>query len=303
MTHASLTSPPSPAEIQARYESLWVDIRERVEQMAAQGERDVSRILTRITTEYVIKKYGKDPGRPNGTLEDEMMQGGLLFDGRVHIPRRYDFLSCMQSVRAVQVATLLSQIEPDVGRIVETGSGWGRVILGLWAAGAPMHAEYIGCELTASGRALSERIAHIGGVDRFRAEPFDYRDPDFSSLAGSTPTVVVTNHSIEEVEELPEETIDAIRGIPGFRRCVHLEPVGFQFNDGGAWLPDADEKERREIDAINLAHATQMSRNRNLVPILLRKQEAGQIVIERIEKNYLGIIRENATTLIVWRNA
>jgi len=298
----SSSPPPSAADKLAHYEAYWAYIRDRVERLAAAGERDVGRILSRITTDHVLERYARNPQRPDVTIEDEMMRNGMLFDARVHVPMLYDFLACTRALWAVQCSTLLSAIEPDVGRIVEPGSGWGRVILGLWAAGGPSKAEYIGCELTAAGRALSERIANIGNVDRFRALPFDYCGADFSSLSEHKPTVVVTNHSIEEVDELPESAIDAIRNIPGFRRCVHLEPVGFQYDDGGAWLPDASEERRREIDAINVSHAQRRNRNRNLVPLLLRKQDAGQIRIERIEKNYLGIIAENATTLIIWSN-
>jgi hypothetical protein len=203
---------------------------------------------------------------------------------------------------------LRTRMPETTQRIVEMGSGWGAMISGLWLSGAPKDAEYWALEYTDTGRETSELLAKTEPRFRLQTRAFDYHNADFSYLALPLETVVYSIYSIEQITYIKDELIDRIMAIPGFTRCIHIEPVGWQVapNELIARLERLGKK-------LGLPPVTQAAaaaqrcwrkrKNRNLLETLRRYEKAGKIVIETIDRDLVSNDPLNPGTLVVWRKA
>ena|SRR5687767_2972594 len=162
-------------------------------------------------------------------------------------------------------------------------------------------------ELTRNGRAVTDLIAkHCAPHINIRTHFFNYFAPDFSNLAEQKRTCFITHHSIEQVPQLGRELFDRILSVPGFHRCVHLEPCGFQM-PGNSWLRPGYFFERpfnarrmRRIEADNRRFSEKRGQNMNLYPLLHDLEKDGKILIHQARKNFTSHLLSNATSLIVW---
>jgi hypothetical protein len=111
---------------------------------------------------------------------------------------------------------------------------------------------------------------------------------------------VFTHHSIEQIPEIPETLVERVMAIPGFRVCMHMEPVGFQFQSD-KWLADSKNKKLMDrIDADNRRFAEKRNQNSNLYPVLKKLEAQGAIKILSVKKYFTSHLLANATTLISW---
>ena len=185
------------------------------------------------------------------------------------------------------VDAVVDACTPDTGLVLELGSGWGRNLLLCWLAGAPAGARYVAAEYTEAGRRASERLAALDPRVRFSSLPFDYRAADFSSLEPVEHAVVYSVHSVEQVDRVPVETIDAVRGLAQRVTCLHFEPVGWQLGDG-------------ERTGSSAGYAEKHDYNRNLVELLRGEAAEGRLRIDAELPEVLGLNPRNATTVVAW---
>lgn len=207
---------------------------------------------------------------------------------------------------AVAVETLKAYMPAGTERVIEMGSGWGAIISSLWLAGAPRDAEYWALEYTEAGREMSTLLADAEPRFKLQTRAFDYHNADFSFLTEPRKTLVLSTYSIEQITFVKDELIDRIMAIPGFERCVHIEPVGWQVDPDS--FPARLDRVLKKLGAPPLDQASASGRrqrrhgkNHNLLATLRRYEDAGKIVIEAIDKDLVANDPLNPGTLVVWR--
>lgn len=289
------------AFVENQYENLWSGVADKFSTVSASGERDLSRVhlfMRRnfgpdFEDEHLRKKYEQH--------ESKLLETGYLMDRQLIRVDGIDPRVVTLITDAVKMREAISTFGPGVRRIVELGSGWGKNLFNLFKFGAPLDAEYWGFELTATGRQLMERVgAECAPTMGLRASGFDYYDADFSLLKEQLETCVFTHHSIEQIPEIPENLIERIMNIPGFKVCVHMEPVGFQIKSD-KWLVDSKNKKLMEqIDTDNKRFAGKRNQNSNLYSTLMKFEREGRIKIFSVKKYFTSHLLANATTVISW---
>jgi hypothetical protein len=208
----------------------------------------------------------------------------------------------------VVVETLKAYMPDGVQRVVELGSGWGAIISNLWLSGSPRDADYWALEYTDAGQEMSNLLASAEPRFNLKSHAFDYHNADFAFLAEPKRTLVYSIYSIEQITYVQDALIDRIMAIPGFERCVHIEPVGWQVAPN-SFLARLDRALKKlGLPALDQASASgrrcrRKGKNRNLLEVLRRCERAGQIVIEAIDKDMVANDPLNPGTLVVWRPA
>ena len=289
------------AFVEGQYEHLWQGVSDKFEKTLALGENDLSRVhlfMRRnfgpdFEDEHLRKKYEDH--------ENKLLETGYLMDRQLIRVDSLDPRVVTLLTDAVKMREAISLFGPGARRIVELGSGWGKNLFNLFKFGAPLDAEYWGFELTKTGRQLMDKVgAECAPTMRLRSSRFDYYDADFSALGQPAETCVFTHHSIEQIPEIPENLIERIMAIPGFRVCMHMEPVGFQFMSD-KWLADSQNNTLMDrIDADNRRFAEKRNQNSNLYPVLKKFENNGTIKIFAVKKYFTSHLLANATTLISW---
>lgn len=287
--------------VEGQYEHLWQGVSQKFDKTLEQGERDLSRVhlfMRRnfgpdFEDEHLRKKYESH--------ENKLLETGYLLDRQLVRVDGLDPRVVTLITDSVKMREAISAFGPGVRRIVELGSGWGKNLFNLFRFGAPFGAEYWGFELTATGRQLMERVgAECAPTMRLRSAAFDYYNADFSALAEPLETCVFTHHSIEQIPELPVTLVERVLGIPGFKMCVHMEPVGFQF-PSEKWLSaPGSQRLMSKIDADNRRFAEKRNQNKNLYPMLRQLEREGRIQIFTVKKFFTSHLMANATTVITW---
>jgi len=289
------------AFVENQYEHLWKGVEEKFDRTFEVGERDLSRIhlfMRRnfgpdFEDEHLRKKYEQH--------ENKLLETGYLMDKQLIQVADMDPRVVTLITDSVKMREAIKMFGPNARRIVELGSGWGKNLFNLFKFGGPLDAEYWGFELTATGRRLMEKVgAACAPTMRLSSSPFDYYDADFSSLVGNVDTCIFTHHSIEQIPEISESLIERIMAIPGFKLCMHMEPVGFQFKSD-KWLVGASNKKLMgKIDADNRRFAEKRNQNSNLYPVLRRLESQGKLKIFSVKKYFTSHLLANATTVISW---
>jgi hypothetical protein len=287
--------------VEGQYEHLWQGVSDKFEKTLALGEKDLSRVHlfmrrnfgSDFEDEHLRKKYEDH--------ENKLLETGYLMDRQLIRVDSLDPRVVTLLTDAVKMREAISLFGPGARRIVELGSGWGKNLFNLFKFGAPLDAEYWGFELTKTGLQLMDKVgAECAPTMRLRSSRFDYYDADFSALGQSAETCVFTHHSIEQIPEIPENLIERIIAIPGFKLCMHMEPVGFQFQSD-KWLADSKNKKLMEqIDEDNRRFAEKRNQNRNLYSVLKKFEERGAIKIFAVKKYFTSHLLTNATTIISW---
>ena len=289
------------AFVEGQYEHLWQGVSDKFEKTLALGEKDLSRVhlfMRRnfgpdFEDEHLRKKYEDH--------ENKLLETGYLMDRQLIQVDGLDPRVVTLLTDAVKMRETIRLFGIGVRRIIELGSGWGKNLFNLFKFGAPLDAEYWGFELTKTGRQLMDKVgAECASTMRLRSARFDYYDADFSALGQAAETCVFTHHSIEQIPEIPEALVERVMAIPGFRVCMHMEPVGFQFQSD-KWLADSKNKKLMDrIDADNRRFAEKRNQNSNLYPDLKKLEAQGAIKILSVKKYFTSHLLANATTLISW---
>lgn len=284
-----------------QYERLWQGVEDKVKSLLDAGEHDLGRLHL-----LMRRNFGEEFADPHLAQkyrdhERKKVADGFLYDKQIIRVHDADSRVITLMTDAVKMREVVSAFGPDVERVVETGAGWGKTLFNIWRYGGPGTADYYAMELTETGRRVAGLVARESSADiRLHALPFDYYAPDFSVLADERRTCFVTHHSIEQMPEIGAEYLDAILAVPGFHRCVHLEPVGWQV-PANNWLVGAHAKEEMlRIDDANRRFSEKRNQNRNLYPLLRRYEREGRIRIWVCRKHLCSHLMANATTLIVW---
>jgi hypothetical protein len=289
------------AFVEEQYEHLWRGVSEKLDKVLALGEKDLSRVhlfMRRnfgpdFEDEHLRKKYEDH--------EKQLIQTGFILDRQIIRVIDIDPRVVTLITDSVKMREAIFTFGPSVKRIVELGAGWGKNLFNLFKFGAPLNAEYWGLELTGTGRKLMEQVgAEVAPTMKIQSAPFDYYNADFSQFSDSVDTCVFTHHSIEQIPEVPAQLIDRILAIPGFSRCLHFEPCGFQI-PSDTWLDDLSNKDlMRRVDAGNESFAEKRNQNKNLYPLLREMEKKKKLTIHVVKKYFTSHLINNATTLIVW---
>lgn len=286
--------------VRAQYENLWAGVKAKAATLLEIGERDLSRIHL-----FMRRNFG--PDFENEILkekyaghEKQKSKSGFIYDRQIIDVNDADTRVVTLMTDAVKMRAAIDAFGPNIKRVIELGSGWGKNLFNLFKFGTPLATEFIALELTETGREITRALAaHCAPTMRISAKEFDYYKPDFSFLSDNKPTAIFTHHSIEQMPEISGQLLDSILAIPGFSCAVHMEPCGFQIPTNN-WLENGNLKLMRGIDTRNRNFAAARNQNTNLYPLLRQYEREGKISIRSVQKYFTSHLIENATTLIVW---
>ncbi|TDQ80567.1 hypothetical protein A8950_3101 [Dongia mobilis] len=277
------------------YNAGWSRYLAVAEAAYAEEGQNLARILSRCLAER-----GNAPRKQRGKYRPTV--GGEPLSDRVNQAAHLAYYA------AVMLEEIRARVPASTQRIIEMGSGWGAVITGLWLGGAPRDAEYWALEYTDAGQEVTKLFARAEPRFRLQTRHFDYHKADFSYLTEKLETVVYSTYSIEQITFIKDELIDRIMAIPGFTRCVHIEPVGWQVEPDAIIMKLDRLAKKLGLKALNQATASarrcwRHGKNRNLLETLRRYEKAGKIVIEKIDRDLVANDPLNPGTLVVWRRA
>jgi SAM-dependent methyltransferase len=167
-----------------------------------------------------------DPGVETWPPGNRMLRPSSLRGAFAWIPAYAEF----------RVDTLLADIAESHGPfdvIAELGCGYGRNLFDLYDAHPDRHVRYVGGEYMAPGIDLAREIAgcHEAG-ERFTFTRFDHMQPDLSLVGPARRVMIVTVHSIEQVQRLPTDYFHRLAQAAPEVVGVHIEPFGHQVNAG-----------------------------------------------------------------------
>jgi hypothetical protein len=286
--------------VHGQYDHLWDQTHQKAVKLIERGERNLARIhrlMRRDFGEEFDDPALKEKGRKR---EEQRRATGFLYDRQ--LVRFYDVETRVNTVMldALKMQEIVN-VCTGAGRVLELGAGWGKNLFNVWLHGGPRDAEYHALELTESGRRTGALVASTAAAGmRYSAHAFDYYEPDFSQFRDNVPTVVFTHHSLEQIPEVSERLIAGLLALPGFRTCVHLEPVGFQV-PGDRWLAVPDDAQlRSQIEDENRRFAQKRNQNANLYPLLARLEQQRRLRLRVVRKFICSTVLANATTLLVW---
>jgi hypothetical protein len=185
--------------------------------------------------------------------------------------------------------------------VVELGSGIGRNLIRLNAAlPAGLQPDFHACELTETGRSVTERLHGLVDGMPLQIHPFDYYAPDLGFLKGEERVLFFTYHSIEQIPILGRRVFD--EALLRSRSCagLHFEPVGWQAEASlrrqrasrsglrGGFRRWAEKRRRRLARRVDRALGTQL---RGHIPgVVLRRSDIGSS--KRVSRNAAAWSRE-----------
>ncbi len=261
----------------------WPFIHRQVEGLMADGETSLARLLN------LSENVRRD--RLPWAKGDTERQYFVAFGSRVALP----FISGFEAFNALIAEVVRKACKPETAALVELGSGIGYNLFRAWLAGAPRDIPYFAFEYTEAGRRCSELLASAEPEMDLRAVPFDYRNPDYSSLPGDAAHLVVfTCQSLEQVPQLPADVFDGLMERAKRITCLHFEPIGWQLSA---------TRDAPKADTSSQAYAESHDYNRNAWRIIKGLKAAGKIRITAVEPNLYGFVTDNAVSLISWEKA
>jgi len=232
--------------------------------------------LVRRRTEGEWRKVDVAPTK--GTLNGApvTMPRAALIGGRQHFHAR----------------ALIGACTFETDTIVELGAGWGLNLLDLYLAGGPPFARYRALELSNSGRACATRLAALEPALDFRADYFNYFEPDYRTIERSPHALVFSSHSVEQVPHMPRAAIEGTLALGERVTGVHFEPIGWQIREQRGMPP-------AQLGA-TIEHAEHANYNRDFWSVLVALERDGRIKINTAEPDLLGHKTKNALSYVVW---
>lgn len=234
-----MTAPFKREGARQEYEDTWGQVLSMVDREIGRGVDSPHDIVDRVTVELLEKTWtssafrgyyerlGIDCDSAGSPVERIAVRDGAY--------RRVPFHDPTDRMPVVSILLNYLRLQSDQVRcIVELGSGFGRNLLGLHDAlieRSSVPVEFHACELTSAGREATERFRRLDGNIDLTVHPFDYHEPDLSFLEGRKDVLFFTAHSIEQVPELSQSVIDEMLARTKRCRCVHFEPVGWQYDE------------------------------------------------------------------------
>jgi hypothetical protein len=266
------------------YQGDWTAVLEKATQLVKEGNTNLARVLSLLNQPLnenpnakLLRFYGhRIAGRRISGITDLAFES-ILFE------------------RTVQ-RELGKAIDADTVNIIELGSGYSKNLFGIWLNGGPLNANYLGMEYTAAGRDCSCFLARLEPHIRHKSFEFDYYKPALPVFDRDAKTFVFTCYSIEQITRLGAATFDALLGIPGLYKVVHIEPVGWQ--RGPRLLPFPTEPMLWVSTRIS---ARRTRYNTDLLTTVDSLERAGRITLAHPPKiNYLAHRPNLPGTIITW---
>ena len=250
------------------YGEKWGRLRGQAAALVDSGERDLSRVLRLVETDW--------------RSADASPMQAPVFGTVVTLPRA----ALVAGRRDLIARVVAAQARPETAFVAELGAGWGQNLLDLWLVGGPQ-VPYFALEPTPEGRACAEYLAGLDSRLDLTARDIDLERPVYDLPTGAEHALVFTVHSVEQIAELPPEAITGLFDLGKSVTGVHFEPIGWQVED------------RPELSATR-KHSTKKGYNRNLWPLLRRLEAEDELRIEAVVPDLIGIKPHNASTLVVW---
>lgn len=180
----------------------------------------------------------------------------------------------------------------DVDAIVELGSGFGLRLADLWLKSDNHNLPYYAFEYTENGRKSAELLGLLESDFDLRNCPFNYYKPDFKPLASKYEHIYfVTHSSIEQIPQIPIDLLEAMTSVCKKITVSHLEPIGWQ-------ITQEDDSEFKY--GASKQYAETNDYNRNYWSLLSTFLIERNFSLNTVQKDILGIGRENAVTFINW---
>lgn len=246
----------------------WPAIDAAIERAIAAGERELARVVA------IVSRQERD-------LEALAPQFTCIAGSRLELPAAV----AHGAHDALIVECVVAACRPSTGLVVELGAGWGRNLAAVWLAGGPASARYVAAEVTGAGRRAAARLASLAAFD-LEVISYDFERPSTLGLPQADHAVVFTCHGIGQVPRLPEEAITSIAAVASTVTCVHVEPFGWQI------VGDPDAEPAR--------YAERHDYNRNLWQRLQAAESAGEITIDRVVADAVGVNPAHPSSLVVW---
>ena len=250
------------------YGQKWDGLREQAVRLVEGGERDLSRVLRLVEADW--------------RSADASPMQAPVFGTVVTLPRA----ALVAGRRDLIARVIAAQARPETAWVAELGAGWGQNLLDLWLVGGP-RVPYFSLEPTPEGRACAEYLASLDPDLDLTAKEIDLEHPVYDLPAGGEHVLAYTIHSVEQITELPREAITGLFELGRSVTGVHFEPIGWQVED------------RPELGATK-KHSAKKDYNRNLWPLLRGLEAEGELRIETVVPDLIGIKPHNASTLVVW---
>ncbi|MEQ9490953.1 MAG: hypothetical protein RIM72_18400 [Alphaproteobacteria bacterium] len=300
----------TPSNQQA-YEGSWSSIEAAVADRLKTGDAGIGDILTVVDRELAGTKVGADAFRVfHGDLDAPKGPDGNGFGRVVAAYGRYQAVPPGIHGKAL-TDLILQRLPADVEIVVEFGSGVGQNLVRLALETGRTDIRYIACELTESGRRVTDRMAALMPAYAIETVAFDYNDWDFSFLDAGARAFAFTHFSIEQISDIQASLFEDLIDRCGAVSAMHLEPCGWQrFVKLRAWYDHARQsgtKPSHRIEAKeeqfsrNAAFwAIQHSYNRNLLEVIAALRNSGRIEVLEQVMDYYGSNPFHPGTLIHW---
>lgn len=268
------------------YESHWSTTRTAIDAMLASGERDLARILSRLSyappdsNVIALSEIGyRLTGQP---VRSPVCDGNL--ENRLFITQKMWLLE-----RSIPVG---------VTDIAELGSGSGNNLFALWLSGLSPEINFHALEYTATGRACAEKLAALVPQMKFHSTPFDYYKSTLDELRSAKKLFVFSSYSIEQITFMPGDFFDRLLSLPNLDSVLHIEPVGWQYP-----LPPTADAIAVEVDRRMRKSSARKGYNQSLVPQLHALAKAGRIIIDEELPQFLAHRPDLPGTVIRYRPA
>jgi len=266
------------------YQSGWAAVMDRSMLLVKEGNTNLARVLSLLN-----KPAGENPNAKMLRFYGHRFAGRRIYGIADPAFERIMFEQIIQH-------ELGTAVDADTVNVIELGSGYSKNLFDIWLNGGPLDANYIGMEFTSAGRDCSTFLARLEPHLRYASFAFDYYKPLLPDFDRNAKTFVFTCYSIEQITELGLEIFDALLGIPGLYKVVHIEPVGWQ--KGPRLLPFPTESMLWLSTWISVRRARY---NRNLVRIINSLVRAGKITLNHRPKiDYLAHRPNLPGTVVTW---
>lgn len=265
------------------YQSGWASVLEKSTQLVKDGNTNLARVLSLLNR----------PAEQSPHARSLRFYGHRIAGKRVRIgDPAYEPIMFEQIVQR----ELGRAIDTDTVNIIELGSGYSKNLFDIWLNGGPLDANYIGMEYTSAGRDCGSFLALLEPHIRYQSHAFDYYKPLLPAFDANAKTFAFTCYSIEQITMLGLETFDALLGIPGLYKVVHIEPVGWQAGPRGLPFPTEPM-----LWLSTWISARRAKYNRNLVRIINSLVHAGRITLNHPPKiDYLAHRPNLPGTVLTW---
>ena len=293
------------------YEGSWSGVADALAARLNHAGVTIGDALAVVDRELADTRVGADAFRVfGGDLEAPTGNDGNAFGRVVAAYGRYQFVPPGVHGKPM-VDLILQRLSADIDTVVEFGSGVGQNLVRLALESGRTDLRYVGCELTESGRRVTDSLAALMPAYKIETMAFDYTDWDLSFLPEGSRVFAFTHFSIEQVSEIQAAFFTDLCDRCSALTMMHLEPCGWQrFVKLRAWYDHAIQsgtKPNHQIVATeeqfsrNAAFwAIQHTYNRNLLEVIDGLQRTGRIGVAERVMDFYGSNPFNPGTLIHW---